>query len=464
MHPTACVFVYLACTGFARRLHIASTPSQASATEGHKRFPWSLSANSKVHSRGPSRKVDPRRVLASLLLRTAPAAGWHIISSASRCGIAIPICSRASTGLVAESGQSSTPKLDSTVHDRRAVLAATAAAFATAPALPARAWCGTETPRWGFFLQWTEKPKVPFKYKGVRGTVFYREVGDLAREENAGVTPILIVGTPGLGYNYLENFEASTVCDRRVVEVTLAGSDTAVDPRLATIDACVEQLRVVLQTVNITRVHIVAHGLGAVPALRLISSTNEVFAAGLMSEDSIRPIIVRSLTLISPFGNVADLRPAVLKEISAAKNSVEVGYKLLPTPSKVARESCIAEAVAPVPSGGSLLPLLIGASPSDALGGAQLGKRLAECGEDLPVLLFTGGESDIVDSSSWTGLPETVQPIKYPDTGPLPFIDKDEEFVASLIDFLDVVENKTTNRKLEFTDAYSTFKELMRPK
>ena len=52
----------------------------------------------------------------------------------------------------------------------------------------------------------------------MRGACFCRIVGDRAREEKTGVPPILVVSR-GYGYDYLENLEALTVSDRRVVEV-----------------------------------------------------------------------------------------------------------------------------------------------------------------------------------------------------------------------------------------------------
>lgn len=114
--------------------------------------------------------------------------------------------------------------------------------------------------------------------------------------------------------------------------------------------------------VSAGRVHVVAHGLGAAAALRLASDAEQ----GL----------VRSLTLVSPYGALADLR---------ANSSAD----LLPTRRTTARESCIAEAL----GGGR------SAAPSgEALGGAALAAKLRGLA-GVPVLLATGGPDDIVNTA-----------------------------------------------------------------
>ena len=108
-----------------------------------------------------------------------------------------------------------------TLVGRRAILAA--AALTAAPTHPALAWCGETFPSWAFYLKWDQN-SVPFAYQGVEGSTSYRILGDIAREKRSGVPPILVVGCPGVGYEYLENLEALTVSDRRIVEVTFAGT------------------------------------------------------------------------------------------------------------------------------------------------------------------------------------------------------------------------------------------------
>ena len=97
-----------------------------------------------------------------------------------------------------------------------------AAAAVLSPRLPASAWCGEKYPSWAYFLKWDET-SVPFEWDGQKGEVYCRVVGDKQRESKTGVPPVLLVGNPGLGHDYLENLEALTVSDRRVIEVAFAG-------------------------------------------------------------------------------------------------------------------------------------------------------------------------------------------------------------------------------------------------
>ena len=91
-----------------------------------------------------------------------------------------------------------------------------AAAAVLSPHLPASAWCGEKYPSWAYFLKWDET-SVPFEWDGQKGEVYCRVVGDKQRESKTGVPPVLLVGNPGLGHDYLENLEALTVSDRRVI-------------------------------------------------------------------------------------------------------------------------------------------------------------------------------------------------------------------------------------------------------
>jgi uncharacterized membrane protein len=181
--------------------------------------------------------------------------------------------------------------------DRRAVLGAAASATFM-PSLPVAAWCGEQYPPWAYYLKWDELA-VPFAVGEAKGEVICRIVGDIAREQKSGCPPLIIVGTPGLGYEYMENLEALTVSDRRVVEVTFAGTRSQIAPELRTVEACIAQLVAVCAALKLSRVHVVAHGLGCVVALRLAQQLRGATQA----------LAVLSLTLVSPYGSTSDLRP-----------------------------------------------------------------------------------------------------------------------------------------------------------
>ena len=334
------------------------------------------------------------------------------------------------------------------VGRRRAVAAVLASVLATPQ--PMQAWCGEQFPSWAFYLKWDQNPAVPFTYQGAQGSAFYRIVGDITREQKTGVPPVLVVGAPGVSYEYLENFEALTVSDRRVIEVTFAGtasSGSAFNPALATPDACAEQLRAVCRALKVPAVHVVAHGLGALPALSLASAASDVR--------------LKSLTLVSPYGSVADLRPDALGDLGSAKSVGEVAGRLLPTVSSNARSSCIAEA-REASAGPLLLPMLLGSSGLEIrLRGAALGTRLAACTAGLPILLATGGARDIVDTDGWgASLPTTVSRATFGASGHLPFVEERDAFLLRLLEFFDAADGTTTNREFKFGDAIQTIKEI----
>jgi len=326
---------------------------------------------------------------------------------------------------------------------RRSLLGLGAAAAFASPSA-ARAWCGEQVPSWAFYLKWDETA-VPFKHEGVDAQLFLRIVGDRAREDKTAVPPVVVLGTPGLGYDYLENLEALTVSDRRVAEVVCAGTQrSAGEPlpaSLLTQDACAAQLLAAVRALSAPKVHVVAHGLGAVAALRLLQA---------------QPALVRSLTLISPYGGLADLRAdaaqALVKGVESGRAAAAV-----PTVSGTALGSCVAEATGA--AGGPLLGALLGSADAERLGGARLGARLDAVAGGPPVQLMSGGASDIVETS-WEGLPSAVKRVIADKSGHLPFVEQRESFLLSLLEFLDEADGVETNRELKFGAALDTIKEL----
>jgi len=338
--------------------------------------------------------------------------------------------------------------------DRRAMVLGAAAAVTLAPSRPATAWCGESFPPWAYYLKWDELA-VPFQVGEARGQVFCRIVGDIAREQKSGCPPLLLVGTPGLSYEYLENLEALTVSDRRVVEVTFAGtsaSDKAVPPELLTIDSCAAQLRAVCGALKLPTVHVIAHGLGGAVAIQLARAE-----AG--SGPGAQPLALRSLTLISPYGGASDLRPVARENVGDGK-SPTARRALLPTLSTTAKDSCIQEAVAP--GSGPLLSSLL-ASSSTPLAGSALARQLSAVQQ--PVMLVSGGEADIVNTDGWVELPKVVRTRDFADAGHLPFVDVSSrnDVLYGVLDFLDEADGVETNRELKFADPVQTIKELSSP-
>jgi pimeloyl-ACP methyl ester carboxylesterase len=221
------------------------------------------------------------------------------------------------------------------------------------------------------------------------------------------------------------------------------------DPALATPEACAEQCRAVCRALQLPAVHVVAHGLGALPALRLAASSD--------GPD------VRSLTLVSPYGCAADLRAGALGDVGAVKSLSTLAGRLLPTVSSNARDSCVAEAREG--AGGSLLLSLLAGAPTGAaaasLRGDALGQRLQQpLARGMPVLLATGGARDIVESAGWDALPPSVTQHTFATAGHLPFVEARESFLLAQLEFLDRADKVTTNREFKFAPLDKTLKEV----
>ena len=248
---------------------------------------------------------------------------------------------------------------------------------------------------------------MPFEWQGYKGEVFCRVVGDKLREANTGVPPVLLVGNPGVGFDYLENLEVATVSDRRVIEVTFAGTRGDVPAAVRSVEACAAQLEAVCRTLGLSavHVHVLAHGLGAPPALQLLQST------------STPRVPLRSLTLVSPYGSLDDLR-------AAARPAAGAAALLLPTTDAKAPKSCIADARVST----AARPWL----DAVAAGGASLGGdalvRLLEpaAAARLAALVVWGGEGDSeVVKEIKELLVSRIRPFVQDDGGDVQFVDFD---------------------------------------
>lgn len=329
--------------------------------------------------------------------------------------------------------------------DRRSVLTAGAAlaTLAAAPTSPANAWCGTGYPSWAYVLKWTQFPAGPFTYNGINGTVFYRVLGEYAREIQAGVPPVFVFGTPGIGYNYFENFEALCKTDRRVVEIVFAGTSAGkLDRKLMSPDSCAEQIRAVARIMNVTTAHVVAHGSSALAALRVAASQST-------SGENFK---MRSLTLVSPYGSLQDLRNVNL----ATANSIsEVAFRLMGTNNSRAIKTCVGEA-----RNRSTGPLLLTylTTASESLSGAALGQRLGALGR-LPITLVTGGDEDIVKTDGWDAatLPANVVRKTY-NAGHLAFVDDAVPFFDDLVANYDKLDDKVTANNTMPSDIKGEFR------
>ena len=348
-----------------------------------------------------------------------------------------------------------------------------AAAAVLSPHLPASAWCGEKYPSWAYFLKWDET-SVPFEWDGQKGEVYCRVVGDKQRESKTGVPPVLLVGNPGLGHDYLENLEALTVSDRRVIEVAFAGTRGDVPASMRSVGACAAQLEAVCRKLQLPAVHVLAHGLGAAPALKLLG------------DGQVPPRVpLRSLTLVSPYGTNEDLRPA-------ARPPEGTTSFLLSTTNPKAPASCIADATASTNA-----KLWLGAGEAGrrgtragaAAGGGAQGGHARRVGRRrrartpvasprpwwraaLPVahpcptpappahmpahrrlscaVCTVPPAADVVEPSWDVAALQraNVNLRQYSGSGHLPFIEQSEGFLTEYLDFLDAADGVKTSREL----------------
>ena len=348
-----------------------------------------------------------------------------------------------------------------------------AAAAVLSPHLPASAWCGEKYPSWAYFLKWDET-SVPFEWDGQKGEVYCRVVGDKQRESKTGVPPVLLVGNPGLGHDYLENLEALTVSDRRVIEVAFAGTRGDVPASMRSVGACAAQLEAVCRKLQLPAVHVLAHGLGAAPALKLLGDGQ-----------ALPRVPLRSLTLVSPYGTNEDLRPA-------ARPPEGTASFLLSTTNPKAPASCIADATASTNA-----KLWLGAGEAGrrgtragaAAGGGAQGGHARRVGRRrrartpvasprpwwcaaLPVahpcptpappahmpahrrlscaVCAVPPAADVVEPSWDVAALQraNVNLRQYSGSGHLPFIEQSEGFLTEYLDFLDAADGVKTSREL----------------
>ena len=122
-----------------------------------------------------------------------------------------------------------------------------------------RRLCGDPFPPYAYSLPW-------FEFDAGPGKLPLRVVGDLKAERDQKMRPLLVLPSPGLSYEYLENLEALTISQRRVAFADLrsAGAPDALVARILDAVAALE---------SPGGVHLLGYGYGAALALRVYSSS-----------------------------------------------------------------------------------------------------------------------------------------------------------------------------------------------
>ena len=189
---------------------------------------------------------------------------------------------------------------------RRGVLRAASSALllpALAPALPARAddlFCGyyvenrSVTPQWAFKTPWSEGAVDVSSATNIEGAkTFLRILGGREAAAEAGHLPVLCLhGGPGLGFKYMESCEVLASEKREVAsydQIGCARSALAKVPPAGAFapERFAAELARLREAAELDKVHVVAHGWGAMLAL------DHVLGPGALGNG------VASLTLVS---------------------------------------------------------------------------------------------------------------------------------------------------------------------
>ena len=368
-------------------------------------------------------------------------------------------------------------------------------------ALPAHAWCGGIFP--GKNPGEPVEETVPFTRGSYRTDVFVRRVmpGRSVKQQPLYVPdlpPVLLVGCPGVAYDYLENLETLVVSGRQVIAVNTCEAPTSRDGRawlppppplgpleMRRADVAASQLKAVCEACSLDAVHVFAHGLGGAVALRLAQLMQPAAATG--------PCLA-SLTLASPYGALSDLKPMQQRRLMGYSEEVPEDESLfedgqqcvveanaltgvraadirtdaahleraaLPSASflacawKLCRTAIhrhdVTRATAflsgQVPWREALLQVSSGEAAANRLGDSALEAKLPP--PSVPILLSRGGDGDPVLPSWELGEGRDVKKCVYPFSGHLPFLDKAsrEEYLMDLLEFYDRVDAHRTPRR-----------------
>ena len=269
------------------------------------------------------------------------------------------------------------------------------------------AWCGDPFPPYAYSLPWFEFDAGPSELP-------LRIVGDLKAEREQNMLPLLVLPSPGLSYEYLENLEALTISQRRVAFADLSTSAGAPDALVARILDAVAALE------SPGGVHLLGYGYGAALALRVYTASSAV------SSGAVR---VASLILGSPLGTLDDAEPASREELATGLTPV------LRTAATSGR-ACI----------DSELNKLRGRPTGVPQGGEQVGAMAAAARPGVP-LMVTRGALDVSSEAAAQAVGRAVPDARLREfQGSFPPVDDRARFVEEVLSFMDSVDGTVSRR------------------
>ena len=300
------------------------------------------------------------------------------------------------------------------------------------------AWCGDPFPPYAYSLPWFEFDAGPSKLP-------LRIVGDLKAEREQNMLPLLVLPSPGLSYEYLENLEALTISQRRVAFADLRTGAAAPDALVARILDAVAALE------SPGGVHLLGYGYGAALALRVYSSS-AVSSGAVCGYDSepacpatlcgsccnpmwpmllsyVVQVRVASLILASPLGTLDDAEPARREELATG---------LAPVLRSVATSgrACI----------DSELNKLRGRPTAVPQGGEQVGAMAAAARPGVPIMV-TRGALDVSSEATAQAVGRAVPDARLREfQGSFPPVDDRARFVEEVLSFMDSVDGTVSRR------------------
>lgn len=358
---------------------------------------------------------------------------------------------------------------------RRELVAALALAASSAPPpLPALAYCNGVFP--GKISNDVQEQIVPFTLNSYRTDVFVRAVrppkrrvsgGFVAFETLPDLPAVLVVGCPGVPYDYVENLEALVLSGRRVFmantcEAPVERSWLPQRPPRGTREqrrpeVAGRQLLAVCDACGLEAVHVVAHGLGGAAALHFADllrqrqqeqqeqDVSNVTAAAQPPPPP-RGVRLASLALVSPYGSLEDLRPVQQRRLSNWDELFPIDTDEEGNEGTEDGQQCVVDATLLTgrPWREALLYATRDEERKERLGGSRLAARLPPA--PLPTLLLRGGAADPIEPDWDLRSRPDVKQIEYRLSGHLPFIDNREEVLLDMLDFMDAVDGVSTNR------------------
>ena len=73
---------------------------------------------------------------------------------------------------------------------------------------------------------------------------------------------------------------------------------------------------------------------------------------------------------------------------------------------------------------------------------------------------FAFASRDLVDATSWEGLPPSVESRTFDASGHLPFVEQRDDFLLAVLEHLDKADGTLTDREFKFAGAVETLKEF----